>query len=218
MLIYQYATDRFDFKKLIQELYGIEDLSLLHTLYNKEYDVADLGKDTHTIYHKIFYDKFKSGWPEIEELYQHFIKTIVSSITDETEFMYQKFPSFRVQLPQNKAVERWHFDSDQDHCHPLGELNYILPITPMFQTNAVWAESKVGLEDYHPMEGDYGNLIHFNGNVLKHGNKVNETGKTRISFDFRILPMSKYNPNYEAKTATTNLKFVEGEYYKIFKL
>lgn len=215
MELYFYNTELFDFKKQIQDLYQVEDLSLLHQLFNQHYDIADLGKDTHTIYHKMFFDKLHAGWPEMQELYYRFINSVIAPTLNE-EFLFQKFPSYRVQLPNNKAVERWHFDSDADHSHPLGELNYILPITPMFQTNAVWAESKVGLGDYHPMEGDYGNLIHFNGNVLKHGNKVNETGKTRISFDFRILPISKYNPNYEAKTATANLKFIDGGYYKKF--
>ena len=42
-------------------------------------------------------------------------------------FAYQKTPSFRVQVPNNKAVSLWHTDSDEQHLHPVGELNFILP-------------------------------------------------------------------------------------------
>ena len=42
----------------------------------------------------------------------------------------------------------------------------------------------------------------FNGGECIHGNKTNNTGKTRVSFDFRILPLENYNPDYKARTRT----------------
>lgn len=215
MKTYNYDTEKFNFRKLIQDLYGVEDLSLLHLKFDKEYDIGGLGTDTHTIYHQMFYDKLKSGWTEIEDLYTEFISEIVAPMFSE-DFLYQRFPSYRIQLPNNKAVSLVHCDSDENHKHPLGEQNFLFSLTEMKNTNAVWAESEPGLEDYKPMEADFGTLIQFNGNICRHFNKVNEEGKTRISMDFRVLPMSKYDPNYEAKTATANLKFIEGGYYKKF--
>ena len=216
MKIHLYDAEKFNFKKLIQDLYEIKDLSLLHTKFDKEYDVGGLGSDTHTIYHNLFYDKLKAGWLEIEALYASLITDVVAPLSSE-DFLYQRFPSYRIQLPNNKAVTLVHCDSDENHKHPLGEINFLFPLTEMKNTNSVWVESEPGLGDFKPMEANFGTLIQFNGNVCRHYNKINEEGKTRISMDFRILPISLYDPNYEAKTATAGLKFVEGEYYKKFQ-
>ncbi len=62
-----------------------------------------------------------------------------------------------------------------------------------------------------------GELIEFNGNRLSHGNKVNTTGQTRVSMDFRILPIEHYKPNDQKGSVTLNTKFVVGQYYKIYE-
>ena len=36
-----------------------------------------------------------------------------------------------------------------------------------------------------------GEFARFNGASLQHGAKVNTTGKTRVSFDFRIIPSAQ---------------------------
>ena len=74
-------------------------------------------------------------------------------------------------------------------------------------------ESEIGKEDYLPMEADYGELWYWNGATLKHGNKLNDTGKARVSVDFRIIPVAKYVD--EGKQSITNkTKMVLGEYWK----
>ena len=42
---------------------------------------------------------------------------------------------------------------------------------------------------------EYGQYCMFNGNKCTHGNKPNKTSLTRVSFDFRVIPISKYNPD-----------------------
>lgn len=210
---YYYDTKTFDFRGLLRELYGLEDLSLLHQLETKEYDIAGLGHDTHTDNHKKFFDKLHSGWGEFQEMYLGFVREVISPIVQE-EFIFQQLPSYRIQLPNNKAVETWHYDSDEAHAHPFGERNFILPITEMKDTSAVWAESEPNKKDFAPLEGDFGCLIEFNGNQCTHGNKLNTTGRTRISFDFRVLPVAKYNPGHQGVSATSELKFIVGEYYR----
>ena len=56
-----------------------------------------------------------------------------------------------------------------------------------------------------------------NLNKCKHYNKINRTEQTRVSFDFRVIPQSKYKV-CENLSATSKNKFVIGEYYMIFKL
>ena len=74
-------------------------------------------------------------------------------------------------------------------------INILLPLTRCYGTNTMWIESEPYKLDFQPLEGDYGNFWTNNGNVCMHGNKPNVSSVTRMSFDFRIIPLSKYNPN-----------------------
>jgi ectoine hydroxylase-related dioxygenase (phytanoyl-CoA dioxygenase family) len=122
-------------------------------------------------------------------------------------------PSFRVHLPDDKAIHKWHYDSDKDHLHPEWEINFQIALTDMIGTRATWVEVVPGFKNYVPMEMTYGEYYVFNGNKCTHGNKENISGKTRVSFDFRILPKDKYNPTAK-KSVTAKKKFLLGEYYK----
>ena len=56
---------------------------------------------------------------------------------------------------------------------------------------------------------------------LKHGNKLNVENKTRLSFDFRVIPLSKRKPAKKGKvykTLSRNLKFSLGDYYDLVKV
>ena len=131
--------------------------------------------------------------------------------------MFQITPSFRVHLPNNKAVSLWHYDSDPEHKHPDGEINFQIPLTRAFGTNAMWIESSPGNKNFAPIEMEHGQYAQFDGNKCTHGNKVNDTEITRISFDFRVLPFSKYDSNYEKTTGDLGKRFVIGQYYSLYK-
>jgi len=49
---------------------------------------------------------------------------------------------------------------------------------------------------------------------LTHGNKVNRTTKTRVSIDFRVIPMSRYFGS-EHLTINANIPFKVGGYYEV---
>ena len=50
-----------------------------------------------------------------------------------------------------------------------------------------------------------------------HGNKPNVSEITRMSFDFRIVPLSKYDPEHTLTSESNSNKFIVGEYYKELK-
>lgn len=129
------------------------------------------------------------------------------------EAYIQKFPSFRVHLPENVAVVVNHYDSDENHGHKKGEINFIYALTDMYGTNTVKVEKMPRLEEYESLELKKGELICFNGNLCSHYNMINKEAKTRMSFDFRILPLNYYDQQYERVSVTTGKKYVEGEYY-----
>jgi len=114
-------------------------------------------------------------------------------------------------------IKNLFLNSDKNHQHPVGEINFTIPLTKMYDTNAIWVESFPAMCDYNPMEGENGDLFMWDGNRCAHYNKFNTTGYTRISFDFRILPNKFYDPNYSKTTATTGKKFLIGHYYSCCK-
>lgn len=206
----KYDTKRFDFVKLISGVFGVDDLSEINEVHGELFKV---GNDSKTSYHEKFYNKYREGWGEMQSLYDLFIEEIISKTMNE-DFLYQKFPTIRVHLKKNIAVGAFHNDSEFNH--PESEINFIIPLTSSDGTASVWVESEEGKKDFSPMVLRVGEVIMFNGNKLTHGNKVNETDRTRVSMDFRILALSKYNANNESGSMTMNIKFKEGEYYNRF--
>ena len=99
--------------------------------------------------------------------------------------------------------------------HPSEEVNFILPFTPMFDTNSLWIESGEGAGDFAPINMGPGNLASFYGNKWRHFNKINTSGQTRVSWDFRIVPMSKYvhRPHRTSLHSTRTFSVDEGGYY-----
>lgn len=218
MKIYNYNLNEYNFVGLFQELFNIKDLQSLHETQSNKYDLfVAPGTDSDTVYHKAFYDRMRSGWPEFLNTYHRLIKEVVApSFTEDSELIFQKWPSFRVHLPKNVAVGGWH--SDSEYNHPRGEMNFITPITPMYESNTIIVESAPGKRDFTQIELQPGQLFQFDGNRCTHGNLPNRTGVTRISFDFRIMATCDYDANHELTSLSHGNKFVIGSYYEKMKL
>jgi len=218
---YSYNTDKYKFRELVSELYSVDKLEKIHIvkseLVHDDYRTMSINTENTTDFHNIFYKKLNDNWTELYNAYDNFIHNEIVSIIDE-KFHYQYLPTFRVQLPdKNQAIHTWHYDSDSLHKHPKGEINIWLPLTRCYGTNTMWIESEPFKLDFKPFEGEYGNFWVNHGNVCMHGNKPNLTNITRMSFDFRIIPLSKYNSNYLVTSPNKSNKFIVGEYYKELK-
>ena len=220
--IRKYNLNQYNFTKIVQEAFNCNELNKIH-LTNKDMlpNARVLSRpwplnETTTDFHSKFYKSLDARWDELSNLFDNFIKNEIVKIIDEP-FIYQKFPSFRIQVPGLKAVNKWHCDSDSDHRHPNGEINFIIAVTEMFDNNTVWVESKPNLGDFKPLNLNPGEYVQFNGNKCIHGNKDNDTELTRMSFDFRILPLKDYDPSKNKNSATKGNKFEIGGYYKEIK-
>ena len=190
---------------------NLENFSCFEDLHKiKSYEVMDIYNDQDTIFHKIYYDNYEI---KIREIYENFIKTEVVKLFKE-DIVYQQVPTFRAHLCNNFAVSEFHKDSD--FFHSKEEINFFLPLTCAKGNNTVWVESKKGLEDFSPMNASYGEYIMWDGANLKHGNMKNDTGKSRVSIDFRIIPMSLYVEN-NSYSISNNTKFTIGDYFKFIK-
>ena len=225
--INKWSYQEHDLIGIISKVYNVskDQLSKIH-LHRKDLYLDDPVRNSDgttewideasTKFHKQFYNFMNSDRSSnFYQWYKNFIYNDVSPWFSES-FVYQKSPSFRIHLPDLQAISKWHFDSDDDHRHPLWEINFHVAVTDIFETNSVWIETIPGLKDFTPVEMKKGHYTIFDGNRCTHGNKLNTTGNTRISFDFRVMPISRYNKISPLVSATTNKKFIIGEYYDLF--
>jgi len=207
---YSYDTEQFDFVNIVKKAFGIEDLSLVHTILDKQLEIpTDPSQDQQTTFHKIFYKVYEQEPSEFLEVYKKFVAHIASNYFTGLNIIYQTKPTFRVQAPNNIAVAKWH--KDKAYNHSSNEINIFLPLTRAFDTNTIWAESEEDKGDYAPMNAEVGEFYIWNGANLYHGNKQNETGLSRVSVDFRIIFEDKFN--YEGTSVTTKVPMKLGHYW-----
>ena len=210
-----YNNELYDFRPFAKECFNIEKLNDVH-INNQKYDIfTEFKKDVQTWYHKKFYEYLDSDKGlKMKEMYNKLIKEVILPYLDLDEALVQKFPSFRVQLPNNVAVAKIHTDNSLGH--PKGEINFTYTFTEMKDTTAILIEKMPELNEFTKIEADENNIVSFNANLCKHYNEINDTGKTRMSMDFRILPLN-YIPKEDVFSHTSNKKFVDGGYYILFK-
>ena len=195
-----YSINDYDFRSVICDYLNI--IQLDNIFIDQK---ITRSNNQSTEYHKRFYNSLDND-NRLKSLYDDFISKVVKNLFDE-EIIYQVTPTFRLQAIDNVSVFAFHKDTEYGHSDKT--INFFLPITKCYDTNALWVESGSSFE---PMECDYGDLITFDAVNLLHGNKVNKTGKSRISLDFRVMKMVDY---YETskKTLSKNRRLVLGDYY-----
>lgn len=202
-----YDCAKFDFGRILCERFNVFDLARLHEII--EYELFKRENDQKTEWHKKYYSTFEDADSEFVRVYTNFVHEFVAPLHDE-EIIYQTRPTFRTHFPNNVGVGEFH--RDRDYNHSVHEINYLLPLTDMYDTNSVWIESEEGREDFTAPTMKYGDILRFCGANLLHGNKTNETPITRVSFDFRIKPLSKHEAT-DQTTINTDFKFDIGGYW-----
>jgi perosamine synthetase len=226
--VLHYDIEKFPFRRFIQELYKTDNIEDLHNI-SKDYKKYNDGEhntleNIETDLQKIFYTNIKSE-STFKELYCNFIANLYKEIFPEEDYLiYQTFPSIRFQYPNNIAVPP-HCDSDKLGKHPLGEINFLLPITLMKGSTRIFIESEPSKGDYQGVDLEYGDIFFFNGNKCIHYNEKNIENYLRISFDFRVMKKNDYmayimnmgvtqtNPR-DAYKERVPLKICVGGYYQ----
>jgi len=229
-IIFDYDNIKYNFTELFLNhlsKFNVNDLQKLHIQIAKNFLNTSIvtSEDDQTVpIYKILYEIFDSNdsinrnpTGTFLSTYKEFIYYLSDEIFNE-KLVYQKTPTLRVQFPKNKAVFEFH--RDRDYNHPLEEINIWVPLTISKNTNSIWIESKFDKNDYKPMNLKYGEFLIFDSG-LKHGNKINLENKTRLSFDFRVIPYSLWS-NKVNKTNKVSVDakkaFKIGDYYKLMKI
>lgn len=204
--VHDYDLHRHDLPTAVAEIMGVDDLRTLGA--HSDYGRFRRETDQSTAYHKAFYDSFET----LRGLYRNFLDEVVAPIIDEP-FCFQRIPTFRVHLPANVAVGEFHRDAD--YSHPEGEVNFWVPFTNAWETNTVWIEDALGSGNHSPAPPlSPGRFLMFDAVRWSHGNVANETKSTRVSFDFRCIPLSQYRP-IDARTINTNQRLAIGDYFEV---
>ena len=194
--IYNYDISKHPFMDYFTKLFDEVDLEQLHLKSNDYQDVKEvlnLGylNDKDTDLHRIFYKDIKSN-DLFKNLYCNFVKDIFAYFYPNEEIqIFQSFPSIRIQYMESVVIPP-HYDSDHLSNHPIGEKNFLMPITKMKNTNSIYIESESEKKDFKPIELEYGEIFYFNGNKCTHYNEQNKENKLRISLDFRVILLKDY--------------------------
>jgi hypothetical protein len=227
-----------DFIPLLQSLYKEkldfnDKLENLHNILNDNNIPLDerdnltsfktIGiNDRNNILIKLFHSYVDNN-NDFNDKYITFINTYIRPLyPNENKLVIQKTPNIRISFPNLTAIGKYKNDedniiglhSDSDFGHFSGEINIIIPITKMYDSNSIYYEpyvnSHVNYDKYNCIklnENEYG-LIYLN--KLKHYNKINKTNYTRISLDTRVIPYSIYMNNIDFFKDT---KFELGKYF-----
>ena len=238
--ILEYNNNNFNFYNSLTEHYqkykSFTDLENIHNLlisndisdeqkiYYKEIPI--FGKnDRSGVFVKDFYNFIDTDYTFLYE-YINFIKNIIKPLFPlEYKLIVQKTPNIRFHLPNcsnigkrdtdnHKDIIGLHYDGEFGHSEE--EINIVLPITEMCDTNSIYYEefpnSSIDVFDYSSINIKKNNFFMGYLNKCKHYNKINRTGQTRVSLDFRIIPYSKFKKN-DNLSATCSIKFDIGNYY-----
>ena len=204
-VIFGYDIAAYGLADLVAAHFGVSNLSQLHRSGTRTYEIFRRENDQSSEFHKKFYTIGDAFYAR----YRAFVREVIAPRLG-VAFVFQRIPTFRAQLPDNLAVGEFH--RDRDYNHSVAEINFWLPFTDTQDSNTIWIESAAGREDCKPYNLKYGQALMFDGPNLKHGNQVNRTGRTRVSCDFRIIPMADFKPSGRT-TINTGMKFEIGGYF-----
>jgi hypothetical protein len=174
--------------ELICTTFSVASIEELHLSINSR--VLERGTDQSTAIHKLIYLDFDMGnasrlLPHYYALLREWCRDLIKD-SRVTDWALQRYPSVRVQFPDNVSVFEFHRDSD--YAHPLGEINHFLAVTQCSSTAALHVEENLGWEDYVPLNLIKNQSAILNTSIYKHGDKVNAENYTRVSLDFRAIP------------------------------
>jgi hypothetical protein len=199
--------DTFRYEKIIN-FDQLEHKKLLESVQSllKSNDLENYIPENENIFNYKFSKNIREKVAEDEEVCNQYEKLIKEVIAPhvlneynglEDTILYQFPPSLRIYPSLNKERELGRMHSDDEYGHQDGEINFWMPLTKAYGNNTLWAETGPGLGNFHPFELEYGQIQRFNGTYCRHKTLPNDTGKTRISLDFRVVTLNSFDHEWK---------------------
>jgi len=223
---FSYDTNKYDLETPLRKIFDnwTDPINQLYKFFenSETLDQITIDNDTKTKFHNKWYSS--PHYDEFLNVYYSLVREVICPLfKDESAFIVQKDPAFRIHLPNNTALgfrpnmgdpdDKIGIHCDSDYNHPDPEINFMLTLSGQKDNNSCFVETAPGSDVFQPLNMEYGQFTSFYGNKCRHYNKTNDTGVARISIDFRIFPKSKYNPNYEKASIHGKRPFLVGGYY-----
>jgi hypothetical protein len=200
-----YDATAFPFSQVVADVLGTQDLEKLHDL-NRRNDPSSHDQDSDD--HALFYREYET----VKPLYDRFLQEWILPLYGE-DLAVQRVPTFRVHRPGGVAVSEFHKDSDYNH--QPATMNYWLPLTRAFGTNSMWIEDTPGSDTYSPVVVARGEVFRFDAVNNRHGNYPNHTDVSRVSFDFRAMPLREFVDHGKSTVNAGRRMDLDGYYRKL---
>ena len=199
-----YDTDQHDWRSPVVDAMGAEALQTLEPATDGRSRGGSRGAGAPWL------RKWTTRSPDVRErilaAYLSFLQKVVlphvrdvcarhGSTLCEEGLVFQREPSFRCHAPSPNPTGRPYCDADYGHSE--FEMNVWLPLVECGGANSLWCESVPMKGDYAPFSVRYGEAVLFWGNRCRHYTVANDSGVTRVSFDFRFLFRRLYDPHME---------------------
>ena len=224
-ILKQIFEETYEYTGPLDEIHTLLETNLL-TTEQKEYhkNIHEWTKDRNSVFVKRFHE-YVDKYTHFNETYYTFLRQyILPLFPNESQLVIQKTPNIRFSLPDNAAIGcdpkdpetiiGVHYDGY--FGHHTTEQNFVIPITRMFETNSIYHEpyvnSNIPPHQFESLTIDTTHFAQAYFNKIIHCNRINKTNKTRISFDIRVIPYSKYQENLDYFQGT---KFELGKYYMV---
>lgn len=170
--------------EVLAETLGVRDLSKLHELVGLGEAMAPLLTRTGRRPFQEAYDAFVTSFciPLLHSMAMS--QNLFHGASSRISYRYQAFPKIRILKPGDA--------SDGPHCgtsngHSIGFLHFHVPLTAAMGTNALYAESHPGKEDWHPLiTKSVGLGFLFDGARCLHFNMENTTSDTSVALEFTV--------------------------------
>jgi len=206
-----FDVETYPLHQILANTIGVEDLSLIHQ--HEEQDKRALLSKLLNL----------NSRKEFHECYDNFVTSICiplihsQGVSDnlfstrfsgqqEVCYRYQAFPCIRVMKPGEFSIGP---HCDMVYGHSIANINFHIPLTPTFGTNALYTETHPGKEDWHPLTAKSLGLGYiFDGARCLHFSLENTTNRTRVSLDFRIAISRKNDSESSQNNGHSNSIFL----------
>ncbi len=244
MVVLRYDTERFPFRELARRKlaasFDIADLPFerLHEGIAADDRALDRTGDNRVA------GTFHQVDAEIARHYFGFLKEFLADQVFRTPLLFQRYPTVRFCFANTLGYSwRPNYHSDVLLGHPPQEINIWLPLSSCWGSNSLiiapLSDSLQLLESYgwnldrygedlqtsealqercasiaKPVTMEYGEVLLFDSRCI-HLSPKNETDTTRVSFDFRVVPVEDFAalPVIYRGTGRTKSVFERGGYY-----
>lgn len=154
----------------------------------------------------------------------------------DVDYYVQAAPTFRVHFPLSRSIgeplTEWNVG------HQLEEVTVWLPLTVARESSTLWVADRLQGWDRHaytrtlrdrgteaadatlpppvslwPVNLEPGQLLVYDAAARLHAELLNHTGRTRVSLDWRYLPVAAYDPENRRQSVASRLPMRLGGYW-----